>query len=64
MSKSPRYSLPAVGEPAPEQDGRATQPPPNLFVREKRYDYYEAHPEHKPRPLTARQIRRQRIREG
>jgi hypothetical protein len=25
---------------------------------------YEAHPEHKPRPLTARQIRRQRIREG
>jgi len=28
------------------------------------YDYYEAHPEHKPRPLTRRQRRRRAIRES
>jgi len=28
------------------------------------YDYYEAHPEHKPRPLTWRQRRRRAIRES
>jgi hypothetical protein len=29
-----------------------------------RYDYYASHPEHRPRPLTRRQIRRRVIREG
>jgi hypothetical protein len=28
------------------------------------YDYYFSHPEHRPRPLTRRQLRRRAIREG
>jgi hypothetical protein len=47
-----------------ERDRRGTVPPPNVTVRERRYDFYEAHPEHRPRPLTARQVRRRAIREG
>jgi hypothetical protein len=38
--------------------------PPHMPVRERPYDYYETHPEHRPRPLTARQIRRRAIRES
>jgi cold shock CspA family protein len=35
-----------------------------LRPQERPYDYYEAHPEHRPRPLTRRQLRRRIIREG
>jgi hypothetical protein len=28
------------------------------------YDYYQSHPEHRPRPLTRRLLRRRIIREG
>jgi hypothetical protein len=31
---------------------------------ERPYNYYEAHPEHRPRPLTRRQRRRRAIRES
>jgi hypothetical protein len=53
--------------PSPERIERA--PPAESFksksdARERRYDYYEAHPEHRSRPPSARQIRRQRIRQG
>jgi len=44
---------------------RANQQP--VLKREAdlvRYDYYFSHPEHKPRPLTRRQLRRRIIREG
>ena len=33
-----------------------------LRPQERPYDYYEAHPEHRPRPLTWRQRRRRAIR--
>jgi hypothetical protein len=42
---------------------RVAQPPPNMYVRERRYDYYEAHPEHRPRRLSSRRARWQQIRE-
>jgi hypothetical protein len=70
------YLLPSTREPVPEQPRRIDVLPYGLpgvprfkfshEIRppEKRYDYYEAHPEHRPRPLTARQIRRRAIREG
>jgi len=35
-----------------------------LRPQERPYDYYEAHPEHRPRPLTRRQMRRRLIRES
>ena len=63
MSKSHNYSLPSAGEPL-EQPRRATQSPSNIPSRERPYSSYESHPEHRPRPLTARQIRRRRIRES
>ena len=28
------------------------------------YNYYQSHPEHRPRPLTRRQLRRRAIRES
>jgi hypothetical protein len=64
MSKSHNYLLPSAGEPVPEQRRRADSEPPHMQVRERAYSYYESHPEHRQRPLTARQVRRRRIREG
>jgi hypothetical protein len=44
---------------------RANAPPlPKRAADLVPYDYYEAHPEHRPRPLTRRQLRRRVIREG
>jgi hypothetical protein len=41
-----------------QQNKREVQPP------QRPYDYYEAHPEHRHRPLTRRQMRRRAIRGG
>jgi hypothetical protein len=49
---------------APEQRRRTDSEPPPVPVREQAYSYYESHPEHRQRHLTARQVRRRRIREG
>lgn len=63
MTKPPKYPLPAADvSDKIEQQRRAIVPPPP--VRERRYDFYEAHPEHRPRRLSARRIRWQQIREG
>jgi hypothetical protein len=39
-------------------------PPPKRSADLVPYDYYSSHPEHRPRPLTRRQLRRRIIREG
>jgi hypothetical protein len=44
---------------------RANQrPPPKREADLVRYDYYASHPEHRPRPLSRRRLRRRIIREG
>jgi hypothetical protein len=40
------------------------KPPPKRNADLVRYDYYASHPEHRPRKLSRRQIRRREIREG
>jgi len=40
------------------------QLPPKREADLVHYDYYFSHPEHRPRPLTRRQMRRRIIREG
>jgi hypothetical protein len=50
---------------APEQQHRrAAQLAPKPYPQKRPYDYYAAHPEHRPRPLPPRVLRRRRIREG
>jgi hypothetical protein len=44
---------------------RANQtPPPKRAADLVRYDYYASHPEHRPRRLNRRQLRRRIIRGG
>ena len=40
------------------------RPPPKREADKVPYDYYASHPEHRPRPLTRRQLRRRLIRGG
>jgi hypothetical protein len=40
------------------------RPPPKRAADLVRYDYYFSHPEHRPRPLSKRQLRRRLIRGG
>jgi hypothetical protein len=40
------------------------QPPPKRASDLVPYNYYFSHPEHRPRPLTRRRLRRRLIREG
>jgi hypothetical protein len=40
------------------------QPPPRREADLVRYDYYFSHPEHRPRKLNRRQLRRRAIRGG
>jgi hypothetical protein len=44
---------------------RANQPAPSKRAADLvPYNYYQSHPEHRPRPLTRRQMRRRLIRGG
>jgi hypothetical protein len=40
------------------------RPPPKREADLVLYSYYQSHPEHRPRPLTRRQLRRRAIRGG
>ena len=40
------------------------QPPPKRQADLVPYNYYFSHPEHRPRPLTKRRLRRRLIREA
>ena len=69
--KPPKYPVPAadlLGEPA--RQAMTYYTPPWLYAfpsfkfrhecrpQEAPYDYYAAHPEHRPRPMSRRQLRR------
>jgi hypothetical protein len=41
-----------------------TQPPPRRAADLVPYDYYASHPEHRPRKLNRRRLRRRLIREA
>jgi hypothetical protein len=63
MRKKPDYPIEAADLDDVPKVRRAAQElasPP----RERRYDFYEAHPEYRPRRLSSRRARRQWIREG
>jgi hypothetical protein len=79
MSKSPKYPVPVVDEPAPDTRSRMDEPPPwDLYltpsfkfrheVREPLEGgwtgYYRAYPQFAPRRVSSRQGRRAAIRNG
>jgi hypothetical protein len=63
MAKSPKYPLPAADISDRIEQQRRVIRSLDVYVQERPYNYYEAHPEHRPRRLSPRDLRRQRIRE-
>lgn len=65
MTKSdPLEALRRANERTPPYGAPAFRFQNEIRPPERPYDYYEAHPEHRPRPLSRRQLRRRAIREG
>jgi hypothetical protein len=65
MSKQSEFPVPVADvEDGSAKARRAPEPQPIDPEKLPALPYYERHPEHRPRRQSARQLRRQRIREG